>query len=271
MNDKIYIFANMTKPGSAEVLQRAERIATELGLKAKTYLNPIEMFGDSAEEPPRCIVTIGGDGTILRAVSAAVNNGFTVDVPILGINLGKIGFFSETDIDGFAEALRRFLDGDYRIEEASMLKAVIDDSVEFDCLNDFMVAKNGFSSVSHVEISVDGYSMGLIHGDGVIFSTSTGSTGYSISAGGPVVAPNLDVILVTPICPHSLTARPVVASFDSTISVTAISDCVLHSDGVQLMTLPKNTTFTVKKSDQKVRFIRIGERNVFRLIRDKLA
>ncbi|MBR0157117.1 MAG: NAD(+)/NADH kinase [Clostridia bacterium] len=271
MNDKIHIFANMTKPGSAEALERAESVAAELGLRAKTYLSAIDMFAAGSEEPPRCIVTLGGDGTVLRAVSAAVNNGFSVDVPILGINLGKIGFFSETDIDGFKSALKSFIAGDYRIEEASMLKAVIDDVGEFHCLNDFMVAKKGFSSVSHVEVSVDGFSMGVIHGDGIVFSSSTGSTGYSISAGGPVVAPNLDVILVTPICPHSLTARPVVASFDSTVRVTAKSECVLHSDGVQLMTIPEKTTFTVRKSEQTVKFIRIGERNIFRLIRDKLV
>lgn len=271
MKKRIHIFANMTKNGSAEVLARAEQTALRLGFKTGVYLNPVEMFGDGAETPPDLIVTIGGDGTMLRAVSTAVNSGFSPDVPMLGINLGKIGFFSETDIDGFESALARFRDGDYRVEKASMLRAIMDDGTEFVCLNDFMVAKNGFSSVSNVEVSIDGSSMGMIHGDGVIFSTSTGSTGYSISAGGPVVAPNLDVMLVTPICPHSLTARPVVASFDSTATVAVRSDCVLHSDGVQLMTLPKNTVFNIKKADRTVGFVRFGERNIFRLIRDKLA
>ena len=271
MNKKIYIYANMTKPGSADVVERAKELAVGLGLEAKIFMSPIDIFADSSEEPPLCLVTIGGDGTTLRAVSAAVNNGFPVDTPLLGINLGKIGFFSETDIDGFGPALERFLSGDYRIEEASMLRATLDDGIEFVCLNDFMIAKNGFSSVSHVEVAIDGYSMGMIHGDGIIVSSSTGSTGYSISAGGPVVAPNLDVMLVTPVCPHSLTARPVVASFDSTVKVIVRSDCVLHSDGVQLMLLPKNTELSITKAEQKVRFIRIGERNVFRLIRDKLA
>lgn len=113
--------------------------------------------------------------------------------------------------------------------------------------------------------------MGMIHGDGIVFSSSTGSTGYSISAGGPVVAPNLDVILVTPICPHSLTARPVVASFDSTVHVTVRSDCILYADGIQMMELPEGSSFTVEKAEKKIRFIRIGKRNVFRLIREKLA
>ena len=271
MKKKICVFANMTKPGSAEVLQSVLKTIEEAGCKASSFLNPIDLFADNAESPAECIVTIGGDGTVLRAISAAVNNGFALEVPFLGINLGKIGFFSETDVAGFESALRSFLEGRCRIEEASMLKATVDDTAEFICLNDFMIAKKGFSSVSHVEVEVDGYSMGLIHGDGVIISSSTGSTGHSISAGGPVVAPNLDVMLVTPVCPHSLTARPVVASFDSTVKVTARSECVLHSDGVQLMTIPKDSPFTVRKADQKVRFVRIADRNIFKLIRDKLV
>ncbi len=271
MNESIFIYVNFSKPGYKEVLKRAESIVAELGLSSKSFLNPIILYHTASETPPRCIVTIGGDGTILGNVSIAANSNFTLDVPILGVNLGKIGFFSETDIDGLKAALESFLAGDYRIEEASMLKTAIEGVGECHCLNDFMVAKKGFSSVSHVEVSVDGCSMGVIHGDGVVISSSTGSTGYSISAGGPVVAPNLDVILVTPICPHSLTARPVVASFDSKIRVTALSACVLHSDGVQLMPIPANTSITVQKSEKTAKFIRIGERNIFRLIREKLV
>lgn len=271
MNKKIYIISNMTKNGSEEVLERVESIARSEGYETKAFLDPIEVFALCAESAPECIVSIGGDGTILSAISSAVNSGLPVDTPILGVNLGHIGFFSETSIDGFSEAIRSVKNGSYRIESASMLKALLDDGMEFVCLNDFMIAKKGFSSVSHVEVSVDGCSMGMINGDGIIISSSTGSTGYSISAGGPVVAPKLDVMLITPVCPHSLTARPVVASFDSTIKVITKSDCVLHSDGTQLMSLPENTELTVTKAEQKASFIRIGERNVFKLIRDKLA
>lgn len=271
MKKRIYVFANMTKPGSAEVLKSVLKTIGDEGFIGEAFPSPTDLFRANAALPAECIITIGGDGTVLTAVSAAVNNGFSLEVPFLGINLGKIGFFSETDVAGFGDALKSFKEGRCRIEEASMLRAEIGEGREFVCLNDFMIAKKGFSSVSHVEVEVDGFSMGMIHGDGVIISSSTGSTGYSISAGGPVVAPNLDVMLVTPVCPHSLTARPVVASFDSVITVTARSECVLHSDGVQLMTVPKDTSFTVRKADQKVRFVRIADRNIFKLIRDKLV
>lgn len=268
---KIFFFANMTKTDSDAVLEQAQVIAREKGFECRTYLNALEMFTDCASEKPGCIITIGGDGTILQAISGAVNNACPVNTPIFGINLGKIGFFSETDIGGFAEALDRFCSGDYTVEEASQLRVQLESGEEFICLNDFLAFKNGFSSVSHIDVSIDGADIGIIHGDGIIFSSSTGSTGYSISAGGPVVAPKLDVILVTPVCPHSLTARPIVASFDSVIHVTVRSDCILYADGIQIMELPKGSSFTVSKFEQKIGFIRMGRRNVFRLIREKLA
>ncbi|MBR5948498.1 MAG: NAD(+)/NADH kinase [Clostridia bacterium] len=271
MNNKVYLIANPTKQGSEEVLKKVCAIVEESKCTAHSFYDPAELFFKCFEAPPLLVVVIGGDGTVLRAVSSAVNNGIEVNAPILGINYGKIGFFSETDIDGFKQALSSFISGEYRIEHAAMLKAELGEGEHFVCLNDFMIAKQGFSSVAHLEVLIDGFSMGMVHADGVIVSSTTGSTGYSISAGGPIVAPNHDVILVTPICPHSLTVRPVVASFDSTITVIAHSDCVLHSDGAQLMLLESGSVLGIQKAEHRIGFVRIGERNIFKLIREKLA
>lgn len=271
MNKRVYLIANPTKQGSEEMLERASSVVSDAGCEAHCFADPVELFSTSAHFPPLCVIVIGGDGTVLRAVSSAINNGIEISVPILGINFGKIGFFSETDIDGFSDAFRNFLLAEYRIDRASMLCCKIGDGSEFVCLNDFMIAKKGFSSVAHLEVLIDGASMGMIHADGVIISSTTGSTGYSISAGGPIVAPSLNVMIVTPVCPHSLTVRPVVASFDSKIEVVAHSDCVLHSDGAQLMNLDKGSVLSVTKSEHSVGFVRIGERNIFKLIREKLA
>lgn len=271
MNNKVYIIANPTKQGSGEVLEKACAIVEGSGCEAHSFYDPAELFSKCLVRPPQLVVVVGGDGTVLRAVSSAVNNGIEVSAPILGINYGKIGFFSETDIDGFGDAFKNFLSGEYRIDRAAMLRAQVGEGESFVCLNDFMIAKHGFSSVAHLEVIIDGSSMGMVHADGVIVSSTTGSTGYSISAGGPIVAPNHDVILVTPICPHSLTVRPVVASFDSKITVAAHSDCVLHSDGAQLMNLKNGSVISIEKSEHRIGFVRIGERNIFKLIREKLA
>lgn len=273
MNHRIFFYVNVTKTGSDSVLRKATEIAARNGYQCKVYEDASCMFADCVEEDedePACIVTIGGDGTTLRAVSHAVNQGIEIITPILGINLGKIGFFSETSIEGFEETLMQFSEGDYTIETDRMLKASFKDGREFFALNDFLAYKSGFSSVSHIELGVDGADVGMIHGDGIIVSSRLGSTGYSISAGGPVVAPNLDVILVTPVCPHSLTVRPIAAAFDSVIEINAQSDCVMYADGISTVQVPAGTGFTVSGCNKQVGFIRTKKRNVFRLIRERL-
>ena len=273
MNHRIFFYVNVTKTGSDGVLRKATEIAARSGYQCKVYEDASCMFADCIEEEedePACIVTIGGDGTTLRAVSHAVNQGIEIITPILGINLGKIGFFSETSIEGFEETLKQFSEGDYTIETDRMLKASFKDGREFFALNDFLAYKSGFSSVSHIELGVDGADVGMIHGDGIIVSSRLGSTGYSISAGGPVVAPNLDVILVTPVCPHSLTVRPIAAAFDSVIEINAQSDCVMYVDGISTVQVPAGTGFTVSGCNKQVGFIRTKKRNVFRLIRERL-
>ena len=273
MNHRIFFYVNVTKTGSDGVLRKATEIAARSGYQCKVYEDASCMFADCIEEEedePACIVTIGGDGTTLRAVSHAVNQGIEIITPILGINLGKIGFFSETSIEGFEETLKQFSEGDYAIETDRMLKASFKDGREFFALNDFLAYKSGFSSVSHIELGVDGADVGMIHGDGIIVSSRLGSTGYSISAGGPVVAPNLDVILVTPVCPHSLTVRPIAAAFDSVIEINAQSDCVMYADGISTVQVPAGTGFTVSGCNKQVGFIRTKKRNVFRLIRERL-
>ena len=273
MNHIIFFYVNLTKTGSDGVLRKATEIAARSGYQCKVYEDASCMFADCIEEDedePACIVTIGGDGTTLRAVSHAVNQGIEIITPILGINLGKIGFFSETSIEGFEETLKQFSEGDYTIETDRMLKASFKDGREFFALNDFLAYKSGFSSVSHIELGVDGADVGMIHGDGIIVSSRLGSTGYSISAGGPVVAPNLDVILVTPVCPHSLTVRPIAAAFDSVIEINAQSDCVMYADGISTVQVPAGTGVTVSGCNKQVGFIRTKKRNVFRLIRERL-
>ena len=273
MNHRIFFYVNVTKTGSDGVLRKATEIAARSGYQCKVYEDASCMFADCIEEDedePACIVTIGGDGTTLRAVSHAVNQGIEIITPILGINLGKIGFFSETSIEGFEETLKQFSEGDYTIETDRMLKASFKDGREFFALNDFLAYKSGFSSVSHIELGVDGADVGMIHGDGIIVSSRLGSTGYSISAGGPVVAPNLDVILVTPVCPHSLTVRPIAAAFDSVIEINAQSDCVMYADGISTVQVPAGTGFTVSGCNKQVGFIRTKKRNVLRLIRERL-
>ena len=213
-----------------------------------------------------CVVSVGGDGTILRAASAAATHG----KPVLGVNMGRIGFFSEIGAEGYNEALSKLLSGDYSIERSSMLCCELNGEYLGDCLNDFVIHRQELSSITHLDLEVDGDGIGDVMSDGLIIGTPSGSTAYTMSAGGPVVAPKLDCMLVTPICPHSLTVRPIVASASSTVKVRLKCTCRLNMDGRDLRVLNPGDELTFRQSEMKAQFIRFEKRNVFRLIREKL-
>lgn len=213
-----------------------------------------------------CVVTLGGDGTILRAVSIASQHG----LPVLGVNMGRVGFFSEIGADDFGSALDDLLSGSYYFEEPSMLGCSLNGESMGECLNDFAIHRQELSSITHLGLSIDGESVGEVMADGLIISTPSGSTAYTMSAGGPVVAPKLECILVTPVCPHSLTIRPIVAAKDSVITVVSKCTCRLSRDGQNAAVLEEGDRLVFTSSERTAKFIRFKRRNIFRLIREKL-
>lgn len=221
----------------------------------------------NADVAPDVLVVVGGDGSLLRFASAAAGR----NVPILGVNLGRIGFLSEIPKDGFLEAVRRIQAGAYRVEERMMLSCCVAGEPCAHCLNDILVFKRSFSGTVLVDVRCDGQLVGSVFCDGVIASTPTGSTAYNLSAGGPVVTQNLDSIVVTPVCSHTLHVRPVVSSPDS-VWTFDVHDCgFVAADGMKMRELSANDRVSVTKSDLRARFIRFGEQNVFELIEHKLS
>lgn len=213
-----------------------------------------------------CIVTIGGDGTILRAMRHASRYG----IPVLGINMGRVGFFSEIGAEGFDDALNRLHEGNFEVESRSMLSCSVNGEHIGDCLNDFSIHRQELSSIVQLDLSVDGDDVGNVMADGLIVATPSGSTAYTMSAGGPVVAPKLECTLVTPVCPHSLTVRPIVASEDSVVEARVKSFCRLIEDGQNVRILVPGDSIAVFRSEFTAKFIRFDKRNVFKLLREKL-
>ena len=265
---KLLIYTNPKKPNAAQLLSGLSELAERRGIETECFASDLLLKRLPAESWAEvfCVVTIGGDGTILRAVSAAAPYG----VPVLGINMGRVGFFSEIGAEGFDEALTRLRNGEYDTESASMLACFVNGKSVGECLNDFIIHRQELSSIAQLALEVDGDGVGEVMADGLIVATSSGSTGYTMSAGGPVVAPKLDCMLVTPICPHSLTVRPIVASADSSVSVTAKSICRLTCDGQDVCLICPGDVLTFRRAEGKAKFIRFGKRNIFRLIREKL-
>lgn len=216
------------------------------------------------------IITLGGDGTILRTVQLVAGAG----TPVLGVNLGGLGFLADTSPENFIEHLQSFLSGQYIIENRVMLKChVLDSDQTFHAFNDLVIDKAGFSRVIEIVTYVDNRLLNSYIADALILSTPTGSTGYSLSAGGPIVIPETSVFLINPICPHSLTNRPVVVPDSSTIQLdvfTEFKEVNLFRDGQMVQSYPGGTSFQITRSEWQVKLIKMESRGFYETLRSKL-
>ena len=217
-------------------------------------------------------ITVGGDGTIIHAAKYAAR----FDKPLIGVNVGRLGFAADIEIDGISE-LTRILDGDYSVEERVLFDVeVIKNGVSKNYLavNDAVIARGQLSKIIDLQVTLDDEEIAKYRADGLLFSTPTGSTAYSLSAGGPIIAPQLDCILMTPVCPHSLFSRSVIFEGNSvlTVSVKIPSKCccVLTIDGEKNVDILADDIVKIRKSDLKLKFVSINKRNFYRKLNEKL-
>ena len=219
------------------------------------------------------MVVLGGDGTLIHAARLLRGR----QVPILGINLGSLGFLTEVPVvDAFAmfeATLNGQVETDSRMKLSCRLlrndKPIVDDEV----LNDVVISKSAMARIADHEIFFDGAFVATYKSDGVIFSTPTGSTAYNLSAGGPIVHPSIDCVIVTPICPHALTQRPIVVPGNQVIRVklvSQVSDVFLTLDGKVGHPLQKGDRVEVRMSPNRVRLVRNASLDYFAVLREKL-
>jgi len=218
-------------------------------------------------------ITLGGDGTLLSTAREIA----PVGIPVCGVNMGQLGFLTEVELPQLSLALDKIINGDYYIEERLMLDAMVVRNKETiylsSALNDVVVSKGGFSRMIRMKLFVDGQFTADYPADGLIVATSTGSTGYSLSAGGPIVNPNLKVIILTPICPHSLHTRSLVVSEKEEIKIVfraTHDDIVLTVDGQTVYKLLPDDVVLVKRSEHRARFVRFFESSYYQTLRTKL-
>ena len=262
---KIGFAGNLDKQGIAERRADLMREAAGFGCECAAF-DSVEAVR-CASESPDVLVVVGGDGSLLRFAAVAAGRG----LPILGVNLGRIGFLSEVAAGEFHPALERLLAGDYRVERRMMLRLLVNGEECAHCLNDVLVFKQSFSGTVQVEVTCDNQPVGCVFCDGIIASTPTGSTAYNLSAGGPVVTQNLDSIVVTPVCSHTLHIRPVVSAPESVWTFRVGETGFVAGDGIKLRPVNPEDVVTVTKSERRTAFIRFGEQNVFELIQRKLS
>lgn len=219
------------------------------------------------------LVAFGGDGTILRTARVAAGRG----VPVLGVNMGGFGFLAEVSTEDLPAVLPDLLAARYELDERMMLRADVtwpNDEQRLLALNDVVVTKSGVARVLRLRISVNGEHLASYPADGVIVATPTGSTAYSLSAGGPIVHPRVNAIVITPICPHTFNARSVVVDQNDAILVEVIvpsADATLTVDGRVGFPLGEAQSVRIRRAAQTTRFVRLRSSSFYAILRTKLA
>jgi len=207
------------------------------------------------------IISLGGDGTFLATSRKFYNN------KIVGVNLGNLGFLSEIDKDNIEVSLKNILDGKFAVEKRFLLDANVHNNTQ-NALNDIVINKGLETKLLNLEVYFNDKFVDNYVADGIIVSTPTGSTAYSLSAGGPIVEPTVDVLIVTPICAHSLHQRPIIVSADTEIKVISkTSEFLISADGQD--PIENINSVIIKRSDKNVEIIKATENNFFDIVRNK--
>lgn len=278
----ISIFPNLNnvyvKPISNDVINALLRLKADVYLPSEykdTYADFDISYGDNEKIMSVCdiAIAIGGDGTTLNvAKKSALKN-----KPVLGINAGRLGFMSGIERDEL-NLLENLVNGKYKIDERMMLKSrIFEGDIQksvHHCLNDIVISRGNFARLIDINVICDGRSVSNTRADGVIIATPTGSTAYSMAAGGPVVSPEADCIIETPICPHSLMDRSIIFSADKELIIKASNDVrnipILTVDGQEAVNLSPESEIHVSISELKTKLIKLKPENFYEILNKKI-
>ena len=281
---KVILTPNPYRDKNFKTVREAMEILKTSGVEVRVCL-PFEV--DRSYELPRdirfsrldkelptadMVICFGGDGTILHMAKAATRHG----IPILGVNIGTMGFMAELEV-GEMQELSRIATGDYTIDKRMMLDVTVhrDRDIIFHdiCLNDIVVTKGAIARIVHLTVNFDGIQAMECGGDGVIVATPTGSTAYSLSAGGPIVEPETAGIVVTPICSHDVASRCIVASDKRVITValspSARRNAFLSADGGKAQRINMGDVATIKKSNLVTQLVRLKDHSFYDVVNKK--
>lgn len=238
------------------------------------HLNCRGVDAEAIPDQAELVVVLGGDGTLISTVRIIGER----NIPILAVNLGSLGFITEIALDELYPALEKCLDHDFRISERLMLHAVVErdgkETASHFVLNDVVINKGALARIVDLETRVNDFDLTTFKADGLIISTPTGSTGYSLSAGGPIINPAMNCVVITPICPHTLTNRPIVIGDDSEVVITVKSlddeDIYLTLDGQVGLELKSGDVIRVCRARHSAKLVVSERRDYFQILRTKL-
>ena len=270
----IVVALNPSKDKDGKILSLVmSQITTVFKHSKVIVLNSYEMNKYRFQDKLDLLIVLGGDGTLL-GVARDINGKY--DVPILGVNIGNLGFLSSIEIQDFSEALKKIKNGQYIIQNRILLECTMlnqDDNDKGKALNDVVIARGTLSRMAKFEVFIDNKLYYRVKGDGLIVSTPTGSTGYSFSAGGPFIYPDVDVIILTPICPHTRGMQPIVLKSSSEILIKAENyngEIYLTFDGQEAKQINDNTSIIIKKAKQIAKILLFDNYDYFNVLRQKI-
>jgi NAD+ kinase len=279
---RVGVVGRDSHPDLTSVFERLARFADVHDVELFVEERLAERVGRSGTSLDRAaldlLVALGGDGTLLRAGRIAAGR----DVPVVGINLGRLGFLTASPDSEMESRLQTILDGHYAIDHRTVLEAVVvhdgdEDSPARLAWNDFVIHKTGVARVTVLDVLVEyggeWQEFGSFSGDGLIVATPTGSTAYSLSAGGPIIVPAVDCMVLTPICPHTLAARPLVVPASQQVAIRALEQTdalVLTVDGQEAERISAGDQVRMRISDATVPLVRFHDQNFYSTIQHKL-
>jgi len=270
---RVGVVVNTTKKGIDKTVDQLRRLVSSHGAEILVCADLDNPSQDQVSEETlvrdaEIVIALGGDGTILRAASLVQSS----STPILGVNLGRLGFLADSAPEELEDAIGRLIEGDYRVEDRLALKASVGD-IEAFALNEVVIEKGVLARLIEIKTWIGDVSVSSFWGNGLIVSTPTGSTSYSLSAGGPVLHPSLESLVITPICPHSLSQRPLVVPADQQVYVQVVAehaDFMLTADGGTVKDMTPEDRVTICRSDRPVRLINLQGLSFYELLRRKL-
>ncbi|MBE5967728.1 MAG: NAD(+)/NADH kinase [Lachnospiraceae bacterium] len=283
--DRFLIITNTEKDKDLSLTKRIASYIQEAGKQAAFFrLSSIQERATPQNIPEdiECAVVLGGDGTIIKTA----NDLIPYDIPILGVNLGTIGFLAEIEEHHVAEALDCLFQDDYHVESRLMISGEViynrsnlikTTENTSNALNDIVITRKGLSRIIRLGIYVNDQLVDNFRGDGVIISTPTGSTAYNLSAGGPIVISQANVMVITPICPHSLSPRSLVVSAEDTVKVvvgkskkTQDAEAIVSFDGNKEMELRTDDIIYIKKAQYDTKLIKLNHTGIYEILQSKL-
>lgn len=271
------IASNRTNDKTNKIRKLLSQKLSDRGIDAQIYegkikdADDLDAFSSSVD----MIFAIGGDGTILSILRSCAKK----HVPIIGINAGRKGFLAEISIDEIDFAIDKILADDFTIEERIMLSANVfdqnDNFIQKDIIavNDFNIARHGYARMIRLDVYIDNQLAESFDADGVLISSPIGSTAYSLSAGGPIILPGINCILITPVCSHSLHTRPMIASENVSIKIIAkdqLQDVISTIDGQRFISIPLKGYVVITKSNYSAKFVRFRNEDYYTRFRKKI-